>query len=1121
MAVLLNFSQVLDDFIEHIGSGGYNYNTAYTAYGLFRCTDLTVSANAWLYTRNDGGTNNADLVIFAAGGDIGKLRLRVVVGGVVTNAALTAVLTAGTIYRFAIVRESATVLKLYIDDPVTAAATATSGSVSGRAAAAYLSYGYPMEGGMAFLKVFASAHDATQRAAEMASLTIVAGSPVHGFDLQTDTAGVFDDAFGSLDQTFGPGSPTYSAWPVQTAAPTAAAVTVAAIAPTLVPSGATATLVPAAAAVTVVGADPALVGSGAATAMAPVPGAVTVAGVDPVVAGSSASLLAPTAAAVAVAAVDPALTIGPSVLAPTAAAVTVAGVDPVVSGSGATLLAPTAAAVTVTAVAPVLALPKLSTLIDAFSVNSIGTLWTNVSVASGAASVADGVLHLQSSATAEPGAVESSTLFDLTESAGYVRLRWTDGGTAEYRILDASGDGYVVSVQSGGFIQLDRVVGGSRTFIFSQTYDPATMAWLQFREAAGTLFVERAADNLGAPGTFSAQGSEATATNAAFDPTQVRVTLANVFVSGASVQQLDGFNAAANLPLTPAAAAVAVVAVSPSLTVGTATITPAAADVQATAIDPALVASGAVAALPAAAVVAVSGVDPTLELVSGAQTISPAAADVGVVGVDPALTVSAVGLAPLAAEVTVVAVEPTVSLGALLLAVAAASIAVVAVDPSMVGTGNTTFEPVAAAVTVAAVEPVLAGSGFILISPAAADVAVAAVEPALTQGATPQTLDPAAADVTVAGVDPTLAGVSAVLLDPASAAVTVVGVDPSLAGTGAVLLEPAAADVAVAAVEPALTVGITPQFMAPAAADVTVVADDPALAVAGEGVLDPAAADVAVVAVEPVLDAAIDTMFLEPAAAVVFAVGIQPLVLLSDQPTTMEPAAAAVAVVAVTPTLLGGADAVSDLFPVYLAVPVILWEPDWSGPMIDMEFLRAKNRLDAGAGKFKDDAPYEPGPRTRRRIRYLFSPRAEVLEATQFLLEIVKGRLKPFWVPSWTPDLELVVGAAAADDELIITPIDFDRFYGGAGKGRRHLAIWPSAAPETILFREIVATSVNVDEDEVLTLDAALGVDLAVEDRVAFLLLCRADSDDLVLNWQNREAAILELPVIDLPMESS
>jgi len=213
--------------------------------------------------------------------------------------------------------------------------------------------------------------------------------------------------------------------------------------------------------------------------------------------------------------------------------------------------------------------------------------------------------------------------------------------------------------------------------------------------------------------------------------------------------------------------------------------------------------------------------------------------------------------------------------------------------------------------------------------------------------------------------------------------------------------------------------------------------------------------------------------------------------------------------------------------PTYLGLPVLDWRPDWQGPSTTLGFEQSKSRWDESGGPVEDDAGYVEGPHTVRTVRYVLKTRARVIDARELLQTVVKGRLKSFWVPTWSPDFRLAAGTLSGSAVITTTPSGYVKFLQGANKGRAHVALFPRLTGGTIIYREIVSAVEIVNEDfnrsenEELTLDSVLTDDLNVLDPGCWLLLCRAASDELAIVWENADTAVLELPLIDLPREGS
>lgn len=208
--------------------------------------------------------------------------------------------------------------------------------------------------------------------------------------------------------------------------------------------------------------------------------------------------------------------------------------------------------------------------------------------------------------------------------------------------------------------------------------------------------------------------------------------------------------------------------------------------------------------------------------------------------------------------------------------------------------------------------------------------------------------------------------------------------------------------------------------------------------------------------------------------------------------------------------------------PTYRGFPVLDWQPDMQGPSITLQLAQTKNVLDGFAGALTYDSPAQPKPRTPRTLRYILETRDDMLDARAFLRETAAGMLNSFWVPIWSEDLHLAAATIAASADLVITRMGFDTLYGGEGLGREHVALFPytDGVGVSMVCRKINAVSASDDLTETLTLDDTVGTDLNPGDLACFLLFCRASADKLDLVWETMINGTLEIPLIDIPMET-
>lgn len=143
--------------------------------------------------------------------------------------------------------------------------------------------------------------------------------------------------------------------------------------------------------------------------------------------------------------------------------------------------------------------------------------------------------------------------------------------------------------------------------------------------------------------------------------------------------------------------------------------------------------------------------------------------------------------------------------------------------------------------------------------------------------------------------------------------------------------------------------------------------------------------------------------------------------------------------------------------------------------------------------------------------------RAEWQALRQFL-HARRGRLLPFWLPTYHDDLVLRAPVASDAVEMQVEPSGYLALQFPK-PARRHLALLLRDGSGQKAYRAVAAAEEEETHD-LLTLDAAPGVALPAETRVSFLTLCRLADDDPEITWHTPEAAECHLDVLELPEEA-
>lgn len=140
----------------------------------------------------------------------------------------------------------------------------------------------------------------------------------------------------------------------------------------------------------------------------------------------------------------------------------------------------------------------------------------------------------------------------------------------------------------------------------------------------------------------------------------------------------------------------------------------------------------------------------------------------------------------------------------------------------------------------------------------------------------------------------------------------------------------------------------------------------------------------------------------------------------------------------------------------------------------------------------------------------------EDCDALRAFLEARKGRLVPFWTPTFAWDLVLTRDVGAEASVLYTERSGYIEFLW-AYPSRRDLAIVIPGQP--FVLRRILTVE-TVGDEGLLHLDAALGVAApAASTRVSFLVLCRLAEDMTELHWFRPEVCEAVIRFVELPKE--
>ncbi|MEY9717852.1 hypothetical protein ABIA22_000342 [Sinorhizobium fredii] len=197
------------------------------------------------------------------------------------------------------------------------------------------------------------------------------------------------------------------------------------------------------------------------------------------------------------------------------------------------------------------------------------------------------------------------------------------------------------------------------------------------------------------------------------------------------------------------------------------------------------------------------------------------------------------------------------------------------------------------------------------------------------------------------------------------------------------------------------------------------------------------------------------------------------------------------------------------VYPLYQGLEV-LTEPTERVSDISENIVRATEYVDNGFGAVAIEATknYADFGQT---IGFLAIGKAALWHRRRFLHNR-KGKQKPFWLPSFSNDLQLQAAIGAADAVLTVRSIAPTGAYLG-----RHVMI--ELKNGTRFFREIInAFAVGGGNDQ-LTISTALGQAVAPADIawLCFLSRVRLNSDSVTISYRFRGVFSVSAPVIEVP----
>ena len=162
--------------------------------------------------------------------------------------------------------------------------------------------------------------------------------------------------------------------------------------------------------------------------------------------------------------------------------------------------------------------------------------------------------------------------------------------------------------------------------------------------------------------------------------------------------------------------------------------------------------------------------------------------------------------------------------------------------------------------------------------------------------------------------------------------------------------------------------------------------------------------------------------------------------------------------------------------------------------------------VDVGKGPWAVYGHTDCGVPVSRSYRWLLKSRQEIANFLAFL-EARRGRHVPFWMSSWSMDLELLQALGSADTTLLVKAIAYTQILKHhANRSDLVFYFQDGSAP---VFKHITGSVDPGNGTEVIALDSSFGRILAPTDfkAISFLTFGRLEGDSIEISWHSDSIA--------------
>lgn len=136
----------------------------------------------------------------------------------------------------------------------------------------------------------------------------------------------------------------------------------------------------------------------------------------------------------------------------------------------------------------------------------------------------------------------------------------------------------------------------------------------------------------------------------------------------------------------------------------------------------------------------------------------------------------------------------------------------------------------------------------------------------------------------------------------------------------------------------------------------------------------------------------------------------------------------------------------------------------------------------------------------------------EQVLALRAFIKARRGRVVPFWLPTYQHDLVLALPALAGALALTIQSTGYAAVYS-AGPGRRHIVLGKQ-------YVRVLGVESNGNGTDTVYLASQVSEPLAAGTGISCLTLCRLGSDEVSLSFDHPTVATASFEAVELPKET-